>query len=894
MKRNNKKPYIINAILVLAIFIFIFISKGIFPFGKNSLIWGDMHDQITAFYYHFYDSFRGANSLFINFTTSGGINFFGILCYYILSPITFILLLFPREDIYLAVSIVVALKILLSSLTCLYFIRSYFKKLPSSLSIFLALCYAFSGYSLSMYQITPWFDVMYLFPLLMIGLKKVLDLEKPIWYITILTVSLICNFYVSIMVIIFVFLSSYIYLLIYKEKSERKKGILALGITTILSVLISVVVLIPSYMQISVSSRLNSRLIEMLNSKTGPLTDKLSFFMFGGIVYLGIIFLIKHHKKDSKFSLWFLVNFLIVGIPIIIEPINKIWHFGSYAFFPYRFGFITIFLLILGACVGYSLRLENEKASKIKGREFPILAGGVSLVSSLVIIYLTRKNYTNFQIRLDRLSISGDHKLLIFLIFTTLLSIVCCYLIYRFTTSWNKTRTCLMAMILLTHITANGLLYFGIDFTQRELIGQYESLMEISKTYHEGDYYRVKNLSDHFITNSGMVMKYHALDHFTSLTDRNTMQNLKRLGYSSSWVKTFSKGGTLFSDAILANYYLMSLDTVDDPYYQLIEKYQDVNLYKHQMKPSYGYFIHQDIDTKDSKNSFEIQNQMYQKIENTKDDIFSTFDNWVLNNIKTVEVDGKTSYQIIDEDAYNYIEKTVSVNKKQVLYLEILKDLDNNINLDIYQNFNIYINDKLFKEHAITEEDNGVINLGIFEDEDVNVKIELLWDVEMDNITLATMDIEKYESFIEENQAPLKIEYKKNKINIQVDSKEKQMLFLPVSYSDGYQGKVNGKKIQIEKVFDNFLGIPLEEGENEIKLTYTPPGFKLSAVISLLALIVTVVLLRRDYYSKLLELKPLQTIANVCYLAAYISFIVLVYIGLTIVFILSYFIYFWF
>ncbi|MDE5587486.1 MAG: YfhO family protein, partial [Bacilli bacterium] len=92
MKKKDKKIYIINAVIVLAIFALIFISKGIFPFGKNSLIWGDMHDQITAFYYHFYDSFRGNSSLLVNFTTSGGVNFFGILCYYILSPISFILL----------------------------------------------------------------------------------------------------------------------------------------------------------------------------------------------------------------------------------------------------------------------------------------------------------------------------------------------------------------------------------------------------------------------------------------------------------------------------------------------------------------------------------------------------------------------------------------------------------------------------------------------------------------------------------------------------------------------------------------------------------------------------------------------------------------------------------
>ena len=138
MKKEKlyRSPYVITSVLVFFCFLLIFINKGIFPFGKNSLIWGDMHDQITAFYYHFYDSFRGSASLLVDFTTGGGVNFLGIMAYYILSPFTFLLLLFPREQIYLAVSIVVALKILVSSLTCLYFIRTYFKKLPNAISVY--------------------------------------------------------------------------------------------------------------------------------------------------------------------------------------------------------------------------------------------------------------------------------------------------------------------------------------------------------------------------------------------------------------------------------------------------------------------------------------------------------------------------------------------------------------------------------------------------------------------------------------------------------------------------------------------------------------------------------------------------------------------------------------
>ena len=113
------KPYILAGSIVLGILAIVFFIKGIYPFGNNSLIWGDMHDQITAFYYHFYDSIFNEKSLLIDFSESGGVNFIGILAYYILSPFSILTLLVKRENIYLMVSVIIGLKILLSSLTCL-------------------------------------------------------------------------------------------------------------------------------------------------------------------------------------------------------------------------------------------------------------------------------------------------------------------------------------------------------------------------------------------------------------------------------------------------------------------------------------------------------------------------------------------------------------------------------------------------------------------------------------------------------------------------------------------------------------------------------------------------------------------------------------------------------
>ena len=550
------KPYLYASLFSLGILMIVFVMKGIFPFGNNSLIWGDMHDQITAFYYHFYDSVYGNNSIFINFSTGGGINFLGILAYYILSPFSLLVLFVPRDYIYLMVSVIIAFKILFCSITCLYFLRTYFKKLPSLLSVLLAIIYAFSGYGLMMYQITPWIDVMYMFPLILIGLKKVLDLEKPTFYIITLSLSLILNFYVSIMVVIFIFLASFIYLLVYKEDiNDRKKAIVSLGITTVLALLISSFVLIPAYMEISESSRLGFNLASMVNSKTGPLRDKLSMIAFGGVIYAGLLILLKDFKEHKKFLTFYIPTLLIVLIPVLIEPINKVWHFGSYACFPCRNGFILALLLIIGAAYSYEHYKEKTPLT-IEINKYASLF--VTIASGILIIRYSSRYYERLQDAIYKLSISADSKLVFVLLLTALIATIGCLALLALNKKLSVFTITLLVVLTLVHITANSFIYLGNDKHQEILTKQYKILNSISKDHEKNDYYRLKSNLKDMIVNNGMVSKYHNTDHFTSLTKKDALYALKKMGYGSHWVKTYSRGGNLFNDAILGTKYYLS------------------------------------------------------------------------------------------------------------------------------------------------------------------------------------------------------------------------------------------------------------------------------------------------------------------------------------------------
>lgn len=883
------KPYLYTSLIVLGILAVVFIVKGIFPFGDNSLIWGDMHDQITAFYYHFYDSIRGNNSILVNFSTGGGINFLGILAYYILSPFNILFLIIPRDYIYLMVSVMIAFKIVACSITCLYFLRTYFKKLPCMLSVLLAIIYAFSGYGLIMYQITPWIDAMYMFPLIVMGLKKVLDLEKPTFYIITLSLSLIFSFYVTIMVIIFIFLASYIYLRVYGDKGNLKKAIINLGIATFLALLISLFIIVPAYTQISESARIGFRLSTLLNSKTGPISDKLSMLAFGGVIYAGLLHLLKRYKKHKKFLTFYGLTTAIVLIPLIIEPINKVWHFGSYVCFPYRFGFILMFLLVLGAAYAYE-HFEERKPLTLEINKYASLF--VTLATSTLVIRYSHRYYDRFQAVIYKLSISKDQNLIFVLLFVTLLATIGCVLVLFLNKKLSTFTITLLFAISLVHITANSFIYLGNDYNQELLTQEYRTLNKISKDYPKGEYYRVKSDVNDMIMNSGMVMKYHNLDHFTSLTGKDSLNTLKKMGYSSTWVKTYSRGGNLFLDAVLGNSYYMTNNNLSNPYYTKVNTYNDVNFYKLNKQPSFGYMISKNDTALDKNSSFEIANSLYRNIMDTEENIFEIDDKFSLDNIKKKQLDaGFIECSVIDDDYYAYFEKDVIVTGKKNLYLEVIQQLANDQNYRLNKALNLYINDNLVETDVFMEPYNGVLDLGIYENERVNIRIQLKRSIIIKDLAVGVMDIEKYENFINDKYQDNKVKYNENKISLTVNGIKEKILFLPISYNSGYHATVNNKKVDTIKLYDNFIGIPLEDGVNDINIKFIPNRFIPTLIISVISMITAVLFIKFDIFNKIYEIEVIQNIGYYVYAFIYLTLIV-IYVLLTLCYLLSYLVYF--
>ena len=872
----KKKNYLLTALIIAIIISFVYLVKGIFPFGKNFAIWSDLHEQITAMFYHFYDSIKGSDSLFIDFTSGGSINFIGLIGYYICSPFTFLTLLFPRDLLAHSISIIVALKIITSGVTFLYCINKFFKNIPDYFKILFSILYAFCGYNLLLYIITPWIDVVYLFPLLLVGLKKLLDTGSSKMYIIILSMSLIFCFYISLMVLLFVIMGSGIYLYLKKEKKNNRRIIFNLGVSTVISLLISSVILVPTMIQILNSQRAGFDMNLIMNSRLGPLSDKLVYFFISGLsIGLLLLIIIKSLKEKKKLLFLFGTSLLFL-IPILIEPSNKLFHFGSYVSFPLRYGFIPI-VYIMFIAIYYLNNLKEEKSSK-KNKYITAI---ITLVGSLSLILMTSLFYSKFQVAVDKLSFTYDTLALILIFGMFIITTFVSFTIGLLNKNKSKFTFTMFAIVSITNILSMNFVFIGIDFDQKDLQDRYTNMIDIYNDKTENEIYFIKRMDNSLIRNFGMVTGYRTYSNFTSLTDKNNFEVMQRLGYDSSWIDTESAGGNLFMDIVLGNKYMIGEYEYNNEYYEFVKKYNTLNFYKLKKEIPYGLLIDDNYNISNSRNSFDASNKIYKSITG-EDHIFTIYNDFKVKDIKIEEKNDMIHYSKTSDTSY--FEKEIKVQNKSKLYFEVFNTFDNREKRNIHGNFAIYINGELFHKGYPEVYHNGVIELGTFENETVNIRIELLNDSEVMYMNLGLLGLEKLETIFNIN-TPLNIKFADNKINIDIETNKDKILFLPVTYLKGYKATNNDKEIEVLKVFDNYIGIKLNKGTNVIEIKYTSEGFNLGLLLSKIGLILAFV------WISFIEMKTYKILNNITYylfIIANLSLILIFYVIPIIFFFISF------
>ena len=231
--------YLFAFLIPISIFLFAMYLMDLYPFGDTSIRISDANIQYPAF-------FEGLKNFdLFTFKIGLGANFYTIFTTYLASPLSFLYLFFENYQFDIFFVILVLLKIGLIGLNMNILLN--YKKVRNKHSLVFSTIYALSGFVTLYYWNYQFLDALYMLPLIMIGIDKLVNDNKNLMYFITLTLMIIFHYYTAYMICIFSVIY-FFFLLINSElnKKDKKKRIIKFFITSLFCGLCSSFITIPS------------------------------------------------------------------------------------------------------------------------------------------------------------------------------------------------------------------------------------------------------------------------------------------------------------------------------------------------------------------------------------------------------------------------------------------------------------------------------------------------------------------------------------------------------------------------------------------------------------------------------------------------------------------------
>lgn len=819
----KKIRYLIPSIIIIGVLLLIFYINGLYPFGTESIVQVDADYQYIPLLYRIYDILHGNTSMLYDVVGLGNNIYSSLITLGSLySPINLLLYFTPRENINLFFDIIVLIKFSLLGLTSYIYIDRTFK-VDEFYKVLSSVLYAFSAHLLLNYFNTHWLDSIILFPLIMLGLNDLINNNKKYLYIITLSLSLIINYYVSYFILLFILFYSFIYIFLYKNNKEEKSAVFNLGKATLISLLISSFSTIPVIYQVLISSRFGDSYIGELMNNSMYKTLYLAFSPFFCILFLLLISKFFGKKGNKKNIYFYVILALLFGIGIIIEPINLMIHMGSYWDFPYRYGFIMTFILMNGSL--YYIENFGHISKHIVDKKTNIVMVINFVLLCLIIIYLNNICYKSIQEELIMLRI--EDKYIYFDIIKMSLIIFITYILsLSFSNKKILHLTLSIISVISIYVFTSYTMYFGSGYFLTKNSNEINNNMDLPNNG------RYKMDYTTYTPNYKFIYNVETLDNWIHILPDGMVDAYNKLGYLTSGTSIMSNGGTIFTDWLLNFRYVISNREKNDFVYDYVSNYNSYYLYNYKYNSNYGIVYKNDVNVEYMYDSFIYQNDIYKSLFNSNKDI--------------IRID---NYEYVN-DGSNYLEMDYKNNDKGFLYLN--SDYNENISY-------IVIND-----NYIYDIENGIRDLGYI-DKDTVIKIFLKNDIYM-RISLGFINIDDIMELDSD------VSYEDGTYYV-YSERDNNNLFLSINNIKGLKVYLNDELVETDKIFDNFVSIKLDKGDNYIKYKYEMPYFKLGIILSIIGLILLML------YEKI---SGNFIILNICYY---------VYMGIVLIFYIFYYFY---
>jgi uncharacterized membrane protein YfhO len=364
-----------------------------------------------------------------------------------------------------------------------------------------------------------------------------------------------------------------------------------------------------------------------------------------------------------------------------------------------------------------------------------------------------------------------------------------------------------------------------------------------------------------FARNTGMIWRVPTLYSYWSISNQNTMslwtqtENIAQAG-CTSMVKGIDQR-TILSTLLSTKYFIDRVgSTASLPYgyTEYADGVSETAIYENLYALPWGYTYDSYIsyDELEQKNGLEIEEAMLQSIalEERPDGVAA---GTVESSIETVPYQIQALNGVSWEDGVLQVTQanaTVSLEFQMPAgtegYLR-LKGFD--INGSGLSNFDVTLQcGDVSKSSMATStihnwyfgRENYLFCLGYSEEARTACTLTFPQSgtFRLEDIQLFALPMDKYPEQVEALRAePLEnIQWGTNRISGTVDLSANKILCMSIPYSAGWSAKVDGQTVKILRGNYLFMALPLTDGHHEIEFTYCTPGLKWGAILSAVSL----------------------------------------------------------
>ncbi len=578
--------YISLAALIPAlIFFIIYLVRGIHPFGEGTVLVLDLNGQYVYFFETLREAVLGGESLLYSWSRSMGGEFLGIYAYYLASPLSYLVCLFPKERIQDFLLLLFMLKAAICGGTMAYYLHRHSVKRDKLSTVAFAAMYALSAYCVVQQSNTMWIDAVMWLPLVTLGVEELIRYGSYKMFVIFLSLTLLSNFYIGYMVCIFVFLYFFYYLFAHKagdesdpmrEKNHYLKSFIRIACFSLLAVGISAVLILSAYYSLGfgknefsstswdIALRLDlfDILFKMLPSSYDTVRiDGLPFIYCGVLTALlaPLYFCCKKISARERIASGILLAIFILSFSVTV--LDLVWHgFQKPQWLNNRYSFIFCFLLITLAFKAFE-RLEHVGAQSTA-----CVAVFIFTVAALVQCFADP-----YKAKLVALKYGPKAEKFVIHEYATVVLAIVCLAVYLVIVALMRRKgnrqlvSAVMLGVVCIELFLSGLCNVNdfdtdVAFTRYYKYTEYNELFRtVTDTLHEYDpsFYRAEK-THYRKTNDNMALGLRGLSNSTSTLNKSTIAFLHQLGYSSASHRSYYKGGNPVGDSLLGIKYIIS------------------------------------------------------------------------------------------------------------------------------------------------------------------------------------------------------------------------------------------------------------------------------------------------------------------------------------------------